>query len=295
MKSIRAGLRLLLLVACLAMFACPSANAVENDESPEPNPSTGLALFDKSNLVAWCIVPFDANKRTPAQRAEMLVKLGITKVAYDWRAEHVASFEEEILAYKKHGLEYFAFWGWHDDMAALIEKHDITPQFWQTCPSPPGDTQQARIEAAAKQLLPLVERAAKLNCKVGLYNHGGWGGEPANLVAVCEYLRKHHDAKHVGIVYNFHHGHAHIADFAASLKKMQPHLLCVNLNGMNDNAKPKILAIGDGKHDAAMLRTLAASGYVGPVGILDHVNSEDSEVQLRKNLRGLAKVVERLE
>ena len=61
----------------------------------------GESLYNKNNLVAWCIVPFDANKRTPSQRAEMLDRLGITKVAYDWRDEHVKEFEQEILEYKK--------------------------------------------------------------------------------------------------------------------------------------------------------------------------------------------------
>jgi hypothetical protein len=56
-------------------------------------------------LVAWCIVPFDAKKRTPTERAKMLKELGIGRCAYDWRSEHVAEFEEEILQYKKHGIE----------------------------------------------------------------------------------------------------------------------------------------------------------------------------------------------
>ena len=50
-------------------------------------------LFDRQNLVAWCIVPFDNQKRTPEQRAAMVAKMGLTKVAYDWRQEHVAEFE----------------------------------------------------------------------------------------------------------------------------------------------------------------------------------------------------------
>ena len=53
-----------------------------------------------------------------------------------------------------------------------------------------------------------------MKCKLGLYNHGGWGGEPENLVAVCKVLREQHKADHVGIVYNLHHGHGHIDDFA---------------------------------------------------------------------------------
>ena len=70
-------------------------------------------------------MPFDASNRGPEQRAEMLQRLGITKVAYDWRAEHVPTFEAEVLAYRRHGLEYFAFWGWHPDMEPLIKKHGI--------------------------------------------------------------------------------------------------------------------------------------------------------------------------
>tara|TARA_R110002020_G_scaffold234496_1_gene446536 strand:- start:123 stop:305 length:183 start_codon:yes stop_codon:yes gene_type:complete len=60
-----------------------------------------------------------------------------------------------------------------------------------------------------------------MGCKLGLYNKGGWGGEPENLVTVCQRLRElGHDQ--VGIVYHFHHGHGHIEDWAESLKRMLP-------------------------------------------------------------------------
>ncbi|MFO7973472.1 MAG: sugar phosphate isomerase/epimerase, partial [Candidatus Hydrogenedentota bacterium] len=55
-------------------------------------------VFARENLVAWCVVPFDANKRGPEGRAAMLKRLGFTKLAYDWRAEHVPEFEAEIKA-----------------------------------------------------------------------------------------------------------------------------------------------------------------------------------------------------
>ena len=38
-------------------------------------------LFENANLVAWCIVPFDAKHRTPEERAAMLEKLGVKKFA----------------------------------------------------------------------------------------------------------------------------------------------------------------------------------------------------------------------
>ena len=49
--------------------------------------------FAKDKLVAWCIVPFDAKQRGPAERAAMLKRLGLKRVAYDWRAKHVAECE----------------------------------------------------------------------------------------------------------------------------------------------------------------------------------------------------------
>ena len=50
----------------------------------------------------------------------MLAKIGLNKVAYDWRPEHVVEFEREILAHQKHGIEFFAFWGVHDEVLQLF-------------------------------------------------------------------------------------------------------------------------------------------------------------------------------
>ncbi len=274
----------------IAGLVCASTGTIVADDV------VTAGVFAPGNLVAWCIVPFDANKRGPAERAEMLARLGIRHVAYDWRAEHVATFEEEILQYKKHDLNYFAFWSWHDAMEPLIKTHGIRPQIWSTAPSPNADTQQARVKAAAAAVLPLVEKTRALDCRFGLYNHGGWGGSPANLVAVCQYLHEHHDADHVGIVYNFHHGHEHMANFKDHLQTMKPYLLCLNINGMDDAAtvaagSNKILPVGSGKHERSMLRTVKASGYDGPIGILDHRSNLDSEKSLRQNLDGLRKLV----
>jgi sugar phosphate isomerase/epimerase len=71
---------------------------------------------------------------------------------------------------------------------------------------------------------------------------------------------------------------------------MQPHLLAVNLNGMvknGDRVGKKILTLGQGDQELSMLRALRASGWRGPVGILDHRPETDSEVTLRENLDGL--------
>ena len=60
-------------------------------------------------------------------------------------------------------------------------------------------TQEEKIRSAKETMIPLAKRTTEIGCKLGLYNHGGWGGEPENLVAVCKALRAEgHD--HVGIV-----------------------------------------------------------------------------------------------
>jgi hypothetical protein len=242
-------------------------------------------VFSKDNLVAWCIVPFDVKKRGPAERADMAKRLGFTKIAYDWRGEHVPTFEQEILEYKKRNIEFFAFWSWHDSFEPLIKKHGIKPQIWKTLGSPVGETQEAKVDAAAKSMLPLVKKCERLGLKLGLYNHGGWGGEPVNLVAVCIALGKQ-GYKNIGIVYNFHHGHDHVDDFSESIAIMKPFLLCLNLNGMSAKSQ-KILPIGKGQNEASMMKTILKVGYEGPIGILGHVASRDVEIVLKENLKGL--------
>lgn len=255
--------------------------------------------FQLNRLVAWCIVPFDAQQRGPAARAAMVKRLGLQRVAYDWRQEHVSQFEEEIQQYQQQGIEFFAFWNWHDALAPLIEKYGVKPQIWITNPSPSAVTEEARVAAAAHQLLPLVERTRELGCHLGLYNHGGWGGTPANLIAVCEYLRNEHGADHVGIVYNFHHAHDDLVEFDQQLTRMLPYLICLNLNGMADaetvrQGRDKILPIGSGKHERTLIESVIRSGYRGPVGVIDHRNELDAELSLRQNLDGLQQLLREL-
>ncbi len=245
------------------------------------------ANLKRENLVPWCIVPFDALERGPTERSEMLAGLGLRRCAYDWRSKHVAEFEEEILEYEKHGIEYFAFWGQHEQAFRLFGKHDLHPQIWNTLPSPGKATQAENVVSATRALLALAKDTAEMGCKLGLYNHGGWGGEPANLIAVCRALRAV-GYRHVGIVYNWHHAHARIGSWTEDLKEMLPFLHCVNLNGMNSGAKPKILTLGQGEHDLSMLRVLIESGYEGAVGILDHQPDLDAREVLSDNLDGLA-------
>jgi len=283
--------RLLLLSIAICLSLLHSAAAQE--------------VFARSNLVAWCIVPFDAKKRGPEERAQMLDRLGIKRLAYDYRAEHIPTFDAEVEATKGHGIELTAWWfpGALNDEARtilkVIERHKITPQLWVMgggTATTNAAEQRGRVKAEAMRLRPVAEAAAKLGCKVGLYNHGAWFGEPENQIEIIELL-KLDGVTNVGIVYNFHHGHDHIPRFPEMFRRMQPHLLCVNLNGMvkdGDKRGQKILHLAEGDQELAMLKVIRDSGWFGPVGIIDHRPETDSEETLGANLRGLDRLLKEL-
>ncbi|MEZ6073932.1 MAG: TIM barrel protein [Pirellulales bacterium] len=177
----------------------------------------------------------------------------------------------------------------------VLRRHDVHPQLWVTGGGGPlaPEQEDAWIDAEVARLRPIAEAAAEVGCSVGLYNHGGWFGEPENQIKIIERLQE----PNVGIVYNLHHGHAHLDRFAELLERMRPHLLALNLNGMTADGEArgqKILPLGAGELDLALLRTIRDSGYDGPIGILNHTD-EDAEARLADNLDGLAWLLPQLD
>ncbi|MDB6139019.1 MAG: putative heme-binding protein [Verrucomicrobiaceae bacterium] len=261
-----------------------------------------LAIFDKPNLNAWCIVPFDKAKRGPEERAAMLEKLGLKKFVYDYRAEHVPTFDAELDALKKHGIELTGWWfptqlnNEAKMTLELFKRHGVKPQLWVNgggdFPKGPEDHQK-RIQAEVERIRPIAEAAAAQGLTVGLYNHGGWFGEPETQLEIIGQLKM----KNVGMVYNLHHGHDHIHRFEHLLHQMLPHLLCLNLNGMTEEGDKKgmlVMPIGQGEWDLEWLKIISRSGYKGPIGILNHTD-EDAEERLQDNLDGLQWLVKQLD
>ena len=254
----------------------------------------GLAAdpFAPANRVAWCVVPFDGAKRGPEQRVEMLARLGFTRYAYDWRDEHLPTFDAEVGLLKKAGVTLQAVWfpagvgkdG--EELLRVLKAQAVKTELWVMLPQPDAKlSQDQKVNAAAAGVAGLAKRVAADGHKVGIYNHGGWTGEPANMVAVVKACGE----PNVGIVYNLHHGHDHLTKFADHLAAMKPHLYCLNLNGMKaggDKSGQKILCVGDGDDDAKLLKVIKDSGYAGPVGILGHTD-HDVEDRLADNLNGL--------
>ena len=295
--------RCYLLQRMLVALAIAAFAVVSDLKAAPPQPNEPQAgLFARDNLVAWCIVPFDAKKRGPEERAAMLERLGFKHYAYDWRAEHLPTFEAELESLKRHGVALDAVWfpsGLDQDARFILDvlaKHGVKTQLWVTGggePTKSPEEQRHRVQTEAARVRPIAEAAEKIGCTVGLYNHGGWFGEPENQLAILDELK----LANVGIVYNLHHGHDHLDRFAALLEKMKPHLLALNLNGMTpegDRRGQKILPLGQGDLDLGLLRTIRASGYRGPIGILGHT-MDDAEQRLADNLDGLDWLVPQLD
>ena len=254
-------------------------------------------LFARTNLVAWCIVPFDAKKRGPEERAAMLERLGFKMFAYDYRAEHIPTWDAEMEALKRHQVQLLAWWfptilnEEGGTILGVLQRHRWRAQLWVMgggAPTKSAEEQLKRVESEVTRIKPIAEDAGAIGCSVALYNHGGWFGEPENQIAIIEKLRTA-GVTNVGIVYNLHHGHSHLDRFPVLLQKMKPYLVALNINGMvrdGETSGRKILPLGQGDLDLSLLKMIRDSGWRGPIGILNHTD-EDAEARLRDNLEGL--------
>jgi hypothetical protein len=287
--------------------------------------SSAESLLAPGNLHAWCAVPFDARRRTPEQRAEMLADLGFRRFAYDWRTEDIPTFDAEIDALKAREIELLAWWlPYHADapetehILATFARHDVHPQLWvmhsrkhwpktsgfqevmrfHAADVPMNDDEQARrVECDANRIQALVEVASPHGCKIGLYNHNGWFGIVNNQVAIVDELSARGVSREqVGLVYNFSHAcddiHDDRAHFADLWRRIEPYVDVVNVAGVHFEDGTALLP-GDGDGELEMLRAIVASGWTGPVGVIAE-SGGDAAVTLAKAVAGLRLLASRL-
>ncbi len=161
-------------------------------------------LFAKENLVAWCIVPFDNQNRTPAQRIEMLKRLGLTQYAYDWRHQHIPSFAEEIDLAKNAGIKMMGVWIWIDkdtdrvgqlsedneQVLKIIKDSGLKTKLWVGFNNNfyADEADDLKVTKGVAMLNYLRDRAGSFVDGIALYNHGDWFGEPENQIRILKQL-----------------------------------------------------------------------------------------------------------
>lgn len=254
--------------------------------------------FEIENLIPWSIVSFDVKERSPFERVEMVKKLGFSQYAFGGREQHIETLEEEIAISKKEKIKVSAVWLYinhskdkpgklkpmSEQVFQALQNTGLEAQIWVGF-SPDyykGLSETQSLELTKSMVSYLCKRAKTLNCKIALYNHGGWPGEPKNQLQIIKALPQFE----IGMVYNFHHGHEQLAQYPQIIEEILPYLWCVSLNGMKKEG-PKIISIGKGSLEKEMIQVLLDKDYQGPWAILGHVKGGDPEVILKENLKGL--------
>ena len=257
--------------------------------------------IDMNNLYPWCIVAFDSLERSPAERINMLKQLGFSKYAYDWRDKHLDDMESELTLAKENGIEIISVWLWlnakRDSLGQLSPSNErifkilkglkLNTTLWVSFNNNffKDLTQEQSIRKAAEMIKYIHDKANAIGCKIALYNHRGWFGDPNNEIEIINALPQ----CELSIVFNFHHARDYIDEFPQIVKKLKPYLSSVNLNGMRKEG-PKIIPIGEGDYEKEMIQQLMDVGFNGPWGILGHVENKDVEKVLEQNIAGLKSI-----
>lgn len=278
-----------------------------------------MAAFQPERMAAWCIVPYDSRGRTPQERAQMVASLGLAGEVWDWRDQHIEQFPAELDALAGSGLTLYGLWApcnlpadyaglgdinpsvrqFVQELAARGQTPDlwVCPEFGEPGPFEPlpAEQQAAREAAFAAHLAPLAALAGKHGMRLALYNHLGWFGEPENQIAVIKAMAAR-GIDNVGIVYQQHHGHAHLDRWPELFATMAPYLYALGLNGMVEGhhwGGRKIHPYGRGPRDVELAQVVAESDWAGLVTVLCHT-MDDAEERLSDNLDGVVWVAGQL-
>ena len=267
-------------------------------------PAASGSAFAKTNLHAWAFEEYDAVARSPAERAQVLETLGLSKAGYIGRnVERMKEFDAYLAAYNARKIELVAVWTPVNTDAPLrepqiqmcldaVERHKLRVQWWVTLEELKQGGEQT-VEKALTTVRHLNAEAAKRGVRLALYGHGrdSWFTQPENQLEIIRRLPPGDPA--VGIAYNFHHAHSQLDRFATVFPKMLPHLMAVNLNGMRAEG-PMILPIGEGDREQEMIAIIHKSGYRGAVGLLHHQRTMDAATGLARNITGLRQILTKI-
>lgn len=255
-------------------------------------------IIEISEVSPWCILGFDTADRTPEQRIALLKELGLKKYGFNKGKGDFSTMKQEFKLAKENEIEITSIFLWlnasrdsvgklspaNQELLQNLSEVSQKPVIWVSFSDNffKNLTEEASIKRSIDMIQFVKTKADELGCKLALYNHHGWFGNPYNQLKILEKLKD----ESLTMVYNFHHAHEYVDEFQDIAKKIQPYLSFVNLNGVKKEG-PQILDIGKGDYELEMINTLIKEGYKGPWGILGHIKTEDVKVVLKRNIAGL--------
>lgn len=246
----------------------------------------------------------------------MLKRIGISKIVWDWRDEHLSAFDAELDALRQYQVELAGMWTplpmpafEEPDYASRFgivptaiktliteaARRGHRPDLWTQIgfgqPGAPvrlsAQMHWAEVSRAADHLSGLARLARGHGMCVVPTNHGGWAGEPRTLVDVVSELARR-GLGNVGIGFRLQHAHHLIADLDHHLKTMDEHLVAVMLSGADAGAELTgrvILPFGAGSRDRWVTHALLESGWRGQL-VIHAVGQNDSEARLLDSIDG---------
>ncbi len=136
MKAIHA----IALAALLAGTTSACHQRPDVQAAPQPE---SRSIWERDNLVAWSVGPYDAEIRGPEARAAMLQRLGFKRYSYFWMPSDIPNYRAEIQAMKEHGIAFQGWWAPFepddpllDETLALFGLLDVQPRLWVVPPLP---------------------------------------------------------------------------------------------------------------------------------------------------------------
>lgn len=255
-------------------------------------------LIELDDLSPWCILDFDSLDRTTDQRIAMLKEMGFKKYGYNKGKGNLDEMTKEFRLAQESNIEISSIFLWlnakRDSVGKLslsnqkllnnLKEVEQNPTIWLSFSNNffKELSQEESIDLCIEMIQFIKPMADELACKLALYNHHGWFGNPHNQIKILEKL----GTESITMVYNFHHAHEYVDEFPEIARKITPYLSYVNVNGVKKEG-PEILTIGEGDYEYDMIKLLRKEGYNGPWGILGHIKTKDVQKVLEQNINGL--------
>ena len=254
--------------------------------------------IDIQEVSPWCILGFDSLNRTPAQRIALIQELGLKKYGYNKGKGDLSTMVKEFELAHEHDIEITSVFLWlnakrdqignlslaNQELLHNLSLIEQKPTIWLSFSHNFFEdlSQEESIRLSVEMIQFIQSKTDELGCKLALYNHHGWFGNPYHQVKILEELKD----ESITLVYNFHHAQAYVDDFPDIAKKIKPYVSFVNVSGVKKEG-PQIVTIGEGDHERDMIQQLQAEGFNGPWGILGHIKEEDVKAVLIRNMEGL--------
>lgn len=228
----------------------------------------------------------------------MLTQMGLKKYGFNKGKGDLSTMIQEFHLARENNIEITSIFLWlnanRDSIGSLspsnqellrnLKEVEYKPTIWLSFSDNYFEekTQDQSLELAIDMIRFIKLKADKIGCKLALYNHRGWFGNPYNQLEILKQLND----ETITMVYNFHHAHKYVDEFPQIVKQITPYLSYVNLNGVKKEG-PEILDIGKGDYEFEMIMNLIDEGYHGLWGILEHIKTEDVQKVLDRNIEGV--------